>query len=268
MYPGLSQRPRVLFIKMGKKAQVTIFIILGIIIVSSIAVLFFLDRGEIETPNSPKTLGPRGFIQKCVTDIVEESEAEILANGMVPDPTLSIMYNGSNVTYHCYQANNYLPCYIVHPMLEDKIEEKLRQDFVSQVQDECFDILLQDFTNKGYKVEDGQMKHELDILPGEVMVDISKPITISKGDTSESYENFNTKIISPLHGFIQVARQISKSESKVCDFEYTGYSILYPEYRIKAITRDYSKVYIVRNVEVNKEFSMATRSCAVPAGLL
>lgn len=252
---------------MGKKAQVTIFIILAIVIVISISLFFVIRETDILQDMTSGSSTPREFIQTCIEDYVEDSVDAILENGLAPTPGLTTMYNGSEVTYLCYQADNYLSCYNLYPMLEDKIESKITEDISSGVEI-CFEALAENFESKNYDISLSEPSYSVDIQPSQISIKITNPIEVSKGDFSESFENFDTKVISPIYDFTQVARQIVNSESSLCYFEYNGYALLYPQYRISvAIRSDDSKIYSIRDIVTNKEFKFAVRGCAIPSGI-
>lgn len=253
---------------MKTKAQVTLFIILAVVIVGSLVTVFFItSKSSTLEAETPETLGPRGFIQKCVSDVVEDSADKIIESGLITEPIITTMYKGREIPYVCYQQNNYETCYNLYPMLEDKLEAKITEDIKEDIQN-CFNILLENFENKGYDVTGEGTIYSVDILPGEIDVSISKPITISRDDFGESFENFDTKTISPLYEFIRISRTIVNSESNYCYFEYNGYTILYPRYRIHVTTmNDDSKIYSIYDTKTTKEFEIATRSCGLPSGL-
>jgi len=104
----------------SKKGQVTIFIILGVVIVAGIVLLFLFSGGDdVKTPSD---LSPQEAVKKCVRDAVVESIDKMLTNGGEIVPTLSINYSGEEYNYLCYQGDYYLSCYNIHPMLEEEIE--------------------------------------------------------------------------------------------------------------------------------------------------
>jgi len=77
---------------MNKHAQVTIFIIVGVVIVVGIlGSIIFMGQVDVETPAD---LGPQAFIDKCVRDVVEESVDKMLRNGGEILATRAIAYQG------------------------------------------------------------------------------------------------------------------------------------------------------------------------------
>jgi len=79
------------------RGQVTIFILVGIVIVVAIILFFFLQKNfqvstfEVENPQS--------FIRSCVTDTIIETEAVLLSNGGEISPTHAIPYFEETYNY-------------------------------------------------------------------------------------------------------------------------------------------------------------------------
>jgi hypothetical protein len=247
-----------------KRGQVTIFIILGIVIVVGIVIVFILARGvDVESPTS---LGPRDFVDKCVRDVVESSVEKILTNGGEIVPSHSLMYNGEEWNYLCYQADYYLSCYNIHPMLENLVESEIRLDTMDEVQN-CFNMMAIDFEDRGYDVSGGAASYSIDLMPGEVDINLKKKIQITKGGALQSFENFDTSVLSSAYSLVRVAREIVNSEAQYCYFEYNGYMLLYPDYDIRRVDYDGSKMYNVINRRSGEDFKFAVRSCAFAPGI-
>jgi len=247
-----------------KRGQVTIFIIVGIVIVVGIILaIILMGRVDNETPTS---LGPKVFIDKCVEDAVEESVTKMLKNGGEVIPSQAIMYQGDEWNYLCYQADYYQGCYNIHPMLELQIESEIVRDTSLAVQD-CFDTMREDFEDRGYDVSGGSTQYSVDLLPGYVQINLRKPVEVSRDGSSQNFEDFNTKVLSPLYDLVQIAREVVNSESQFCHFEYNGYMLLYPKYDIRRIDYSDSKIYRLIDRASGAEFRFAVRSCAFAPGI-
>jgi uncharacterized membrane protein YqiK len=72
-------------IKMNKKAQVTIFIILAVIIVAIVVILFIFLRPEKQ---EPALLNPRNTVQKCAAENRKNSISKILDTGGILSPQI------------------------------------------------------------------------------------------------------------------------------------------------------------------------------------
>lgn len=249
---------------MKRSGQVTVFIIVGIVIVAGIfAMIYFM--GGIDD-NTPGNLGPKVFVDKCVRDVVEESIEKMLFNGGEVVPSQTIWYQGDEWNYLCYQADFYQGCYNIHPMLEMQIEKEIVADTRAQVQ-ECFDLVRDDFESRGFDVNEGATTYLVDLLPGYVAISLRKKIDISKEGASQSFENFDSRVVSPIYDLVRVARDVVNSESQFCNFEYNGYMLLYPQYDIRRIDYSDSKIYRLIDRRSGAEFKFAVRSCAFAPGI-
>jgi hypothetical protein len=247
-----------------KKGQVTIFIILAIVlIVAIISVLLLVRKGDSE---NTITNDPKSFVQKCVRDAISDDLPLYFKNGGILDPQKNIMYDGENLTYLCYQPDYYFTCYNLYPIIEERIENDLLQNTRSKVQ-ECFNVLRDNLDKSGYDVSGGPTNYSIDLLPGQIKVLLKKKIDLTKGASSMSVEDFSFVYISPLYEMINVAREIVNEESQDCYFEYNGFTLLYPDYKIMRIDYDGSKIYKITDRTSGKELKFAVRSCVFPPGI-
>lgn len=251
---------------MKKRGQITLFIILGVVIVSGIIALFIFTRGADDV-NTPAKLGPKGFIDKCVRDAVEDSVEEILASGGILEPYKVLRYNKTNYTYLCYIGDNFKPCYNLYPNIEEKIEKQVKANTNNAVT-KCFLTLREDFENKGYDVMGNDTNYTIDIGFGEVKINIDKPITITGLNTSQNFRNFDTKIILPLDGMIRTVDKIISSEINFCDFDTARHMLLNPKEKVQSRGVEGSKIYTIIDRDTGVVFKFATRSCTTPPAML
>ena len=248
----------------NKKGQVTIFVIVGIVIVVGIlGSIIFMGRVDVE---SPVDLGPQNFIDKCVRDVVESSVEKMLRNGGEILPSRAIAYQGEEWNYLCYQADFYQGCYNIHPMLEMQIEREIVTDTSRGVQD-CFDTMREDFENRGFDVGGGATEYSINLLPGYVEINLAKKIDVSRDGATQSFKDFGARLLSPIYELVQIARDVVNSESQFCHFEYNGYMLLYPKYDIRRIDYSDSKMYRLIDRASGAEFRFAVRSCAFAPGI-
>ncbi len=249
----------------SRRAQITIFIIVGVLIVSAVLILIYF-MGGIKT-TKPATTNPKDIVGKCVRDVVTTSINKMMRNGGQIIPSLAIKYQGIKYNYLCYQADFYQGCYNIHPMLEKQIEKEIFLDTKQGVQN-CFNSMRQNLENRGYTVDGGKTQYSINLLPGYVKINLHKRIdTKSPTGASQSLSNFNTQVLSSMYDLVTVARDIVNSESQFCNFEYNGYMLLYPQYDIKRIDYSDSKIYRVIDRKTRADFRFAVRSCAFAPGI-
>ncbi|MDP2947249.1 MAG: hypothetical protein Q8N88_03975, partial [Nanoarchaeota archaeon] len=196
----------------------------------------------------------------------EDSANKILANGGIINQGLSVQHRGINYSYLCYQGDYYLPCYNLYPMIFEKIENDIVLDTRREIQN-CFNKLKEDFESRGFMVNGDATNYSIELLPGRIKVNLNKRMQISKGESSQSFNDFGAEILSPVYNLAGIAREIVNGESQFCNFEYNGFMLLYPKYKISRIDYDNSKIYKVTDRLTGREFRFAVRSCAYPPGI-
>ncbi len=249
----------------NRRGQVSIFIVVGIVVVVAIlGTIFFSERkaGVIRHTS----LNPRDVVESCVRNVVKVSIKKMLKNGGEIFPSQAISYNGDEWNYLCFQTDFYQGCYNTHPMLESQIAQQIAQDTSVGVQT-CFNSMKEDFQRRGFEVNGGGTSYSITLLPGYVEVHLRKNIKISGEGGTQSFDDFGIRVQSPLYRLVQIARIIVNSESQFCNFEYNGYMLLYPEYNIRRIDYDGSKMYELTDRKTGDEFKFAVRSCAFAPGI-
>lgn len=248
----------------NKRGQITLFIILGIVIVIMVGVFFlFLGRGTFETVENQR---PESFIDKCMKDALSLPVHTILKNGGDIEPELFKLHQNEKYNYLCYQQNYYLGCINQKPMLVQYIEQEIKKNIDDKI-NQCFEDYESDLKNKGFNVLSEKINWSVELVPGSVDIKVKKKISISKGDSSEIFNNYDVRVLSPLYNLVMVAREVVNQESRFCNFDYNGYMLLYPWVDIKKNDVDGSKLYKLVDRKSGLEFKFAVRSCVLPAGL-
>lgn len=249
----------------NKSGQVTIFVVVGIVIVVGLLIFLFLMNDGVSS-FIPGSAEPVPGLQSCVKDAIEGSITRIYQNGGEIDPQFTVSYLGEEYNYLCHSGDYYSRCYNLHPMLELQIERRLKEDTLDSVQG-CFDSLREDLEGRGFSVTGGSTEYFINLVTGGIEVDLKKDITASKADTTEVYSDFSFEIVSPLYDLVRVTKNIVESESLFCTFEANGYMIFYPEFDIKVARFDNDRFYKVAHRDSGEEFKFAVRSCPSSAGL-
>jgi len=249
---------------MDKRAQVTIFIIIGIvIIVGVLAILYFL--GEYKT-DVTTIEDPTQFIENCVEDAVMDSLKVTMVNGGQITMTQSIKHYGETYNYLCYSGDFFRPCYNMHPMLQYLIESEIKKDTIDEVQT-CFNLMRESFENRDFKVTGEAAIYSIDLLPGVIRINLDKKINLEKGASLQSFEDFDSEFLSPAYGLVQVVNDIVNDEVIDCKFDNYDYMRLNPEYHIEKINFEDNRFYIVTERKTGESFKFAVRNCVLPAGL-
>lgn len=248
-----------------KKGQMTIWVIVAVVIVVMIIIFFVIRQGPklitgIET-------NPKLFIEKCVRDSAYEATEIIIPQGGLINPENFKLYNKKKVAYLCENIGNYHPCINQHPVFISEIEREIKEYAEPKIR-QCFDDLKKEIEKGKKAISLGEMSFDVELAPNRIYLDLKRETVISRGDESTRIDDFSTRIINPLYDIANVAIDIANNEAKYCYFEYVGYMILYPKFRIgKTVMSDSTKIYTIIDIDSGKEMNIAIRSCAVPPGI-
>ena len=138
---------------MGKRGQVTIFIIIAIVIVVA-ALLLFLFWPKIQ-PSFFSSNDPRTFVSDCISNDLTLNVKTIESQGGMLNPDNYYSFQGNKIEYLCYNENNYLPCVMQQPLLKQHIEKEIVKEIESEAK-ECFKILKENYEKyKSYGLSAG-----------------------------------------------------------------------------------------------------------------
>jgi hypothetical protein len=244
-------------INMEKKGQVTIFIIVGIIIVSAIIVFFLYVRPNYFNPEARKL-----NFEGCVKEVVEKSILKLEKNAGYIKPEFTYNYMGENITYLCYTNEYYTTCTIQEPFLVRHFIEQLEIDVRPQV-DSCYDNSISELKKLGFEVSPGKVNYSITIDPNIVRINIQSPTTV--GQTR--FSRFNVQLNSPLYEMLMISTIILQYESQYGDIHSDDIMDFYPDYYLEKDKRgDGTTIYILHNKITKNKFQFASRSLAWPAG--
>ncbi len=163
-----------------KKAQVTAFIIIAILIIAGVATFLTL-RTNLLNPEEervdPTILPVYSFIEGCVKQTTSDAVYYIgQTGGYFESPALS---TENNVAYYLYEGANYIP-------LKERIEKEL-----SLYVDNMLFFCVKDFNEfPDFEVKQEDIKTIAKIEDGQVVFNIAYPITISKNEKNYYFKNF------------------------------------------------------------------------------
>ncbi len=247
-----------------KRGQVAIFILIAIVIVAGILFLFlFLGRVDVDVD---KDVNPTLEIMDCAEDVVEEVTETLLLGGGSVAPFHNITYDSTAYHYLCYQDAFYDTCINRFPGLEIHFENEIVELSKPGIQN-CFDKIKGDFEDRGFEVSGGSTKYGVDIIPSKILINLEKEITISQGETAQSFKKFDTEILSEAEQLISITRKAINDESEYCTFDYLGQMIIFPTIKITKNDFNSSKLYSVASRVSREELLFAVRGCALPPGI-
>jgi hypothetical protein len=250
----------------NKKAQLSMFIILALIIVVLIAIAFIIynNSGLKIKPSED----PKAYIEKCTSDSLEEVENLIVKNNFYLNLSGNfVFFNGTKVPYLCRSSLFYGPCVNQEPMLIENVRKDI-ENYTTKDIEKCLTILIKDLKNKGYLVSEGNLKLNVEFKDNFIIANIDKKIVLKKAEETKIYENFISQVPSPLFELMKTSQKIVDYESTYCEFNDINWMLNYPKTSItNFVTGDKTKVYTLTDKVTNKKINFAVKACVLPAGI-
>ncbi len=219
---------------MNKKAQVTMFIIIGIVIVVLAALLIYLKDIIFFAPSTVEDLSVeceeiQDHIKECVEFVSEQPIKTIGLQGgyLVTAEDTYRLYNGSRVSYLCFNMRDKTQCR--NRMLQESDMEEQLQSTIQQSLKECINVKGFESARTPYNVIPAQdYETTININLDEIEVDVNYPIKLkSKRSALEVDCNPHTvhDLDYPLGRIFNVVLDIVDSEAEYGEFEQLVYML-------------------------------------------
>lgn len=246
------------------RGQVTVFVIIGIVLVVAIFAFFIFSKGGNVSIGQEFSVDT--YFDTCVRAAVREQAANVLDYGGFLETKDFVVYEGLPVAYLCKNVNDYHSCVVQYPRLIYQIERELENGTRAKIEN-CAVDLGKELNRRNFDASVEFESSEVILKPDMIEVKTRMQVEASKGDLIESRDVFVSTLSSPVYNLAFFANEIVAQESKFCYFEYAGFGLLYPRFTVTVYRySDYSKVYTIEDKQTGERMSFAVRGCAVPGG--
>jgi len=256
----------------NKKAQVTIFIIVGVLLITALMLFFLLKKDILPGVGIKPEENPIGFLEICIENKLIEGTKLISSQGGNMNPILYKRFKFDdeddfvNISYLCYNQNHIFPCINQEPMLIQHLKSEVKKYILDNVQ-ECFDNLVLSLDKKKYTVDATYKGFEVKLMPKKIVIEINAEMTLTKTEESLRYENFTIIFGSRFYEMAIVAQEIINQETRFCYFELLGFMLFYPEFHIDVLPiSDATKIYTIKHQDSEDKFRFAIRGCETLPG--
>lgn len=250
---------------MNTKGQVTIFIIIGVLVVAAVLIIFLLVP-RLNTGPATDSANPSAFIESCIMGDLEDTIVTLSLQGGQLAPTSYYVFENNNVGYTCYTNEYYKTCIVQQPLLHSQIEKELAEA-LSDVSDTCFSLLQQQYEDEGYSVSMDLGETQVSLLPKRIVILYNHSLALTKTDT-RSIEEISVVLNNNLYELVGIALSITKWESNFGDAQTTPYMDLYRDLKVeKKKQSEGTTIYMLTDRNNGNTFQFATRSVAWPPGL-
>jgi len=239
----------------NKKAQVTVFIIIAIVIVAVLG-LFFILRGDILNPSPKNDLEQpelvtiiKDKIESCLTDTVNQTLFLMgLQGGFYQLDDNLLVYSSGDI-----ETNQLIAYYLISSQIffpnTTEMEKQLSLG-VESLSPDCLDDIVNEYSDKGvsikYSFDGSSFSSTLD----QTGVNLNSNFLISIRDKNNSYslENFETTYSSDFLKMYSAALEMVEEQKKHLDsFCITCYDPITSKYniQIKTIETEFDGGYVI-----------------------
>ncbi len=205
---------------MKKRGQVTIFIIIGLLIVLSGLLTFYARQTYLEKVVEPQIYKGQSamqrldslnsYVKSCIDYVTPEAIKEFASNRLylLADKENRIYYNGYELPVLCTLTRD-KGC-IQHPIYKEDLELELK-DLITQNLVSCID--LNKFEKQGYELEYDPLKinTRVTIAKEDVSVFIEYPITLKSEEQTLAVSQFSKKVELPLGRMHNLATELTNA---------------------------------------------------------
>jgi len=213
---------------MNKRGQVTIFAIIGIVLIVIIILFLFIRSKVYIGPATQQDLEVelvpiKEHVEECLLDKSEQRLKQLgLQGGYIKTPENTYRsYKDNRISYLCYNIEDRPYCRQRILRLSD-MEQELAGILEEELITQCLNI--QRFRKIGTGLQQGRLKLDVDVGEDSVLIKADFPVTISKGDAGAELKQFSANVEVPLGRLYNVARDILNAEAEAGDFDTTLYS--------------------------------------------
>lgn len=247
--------------KIKKRAQVTIFIIIAIIIVA-LLVIFLYPRIKTSFFVSKS---PQEFIESCMKDDINSALENLTRQGGSINPENAVLYKDNKIEYLCYTNEYYKTCVMQQPFLKQHFEQELASHLKNKAEG-CMNSLTEDYQKRGYQVTSKKPGVSASLIPHNLRIEINTQITLKK-EATESYDKISIVRRSELYDLLIISESILNLEARYGDSSPETYMLYYPDIKIEKLKQgDGSKIYRLENRETKERFFFASRSLSWSPG--
>lgn len=199
---------------MSKNAQVTLFIILGIVVLVSFALVFYLAKvGVLAQLLRLDITEVENYIEESLKFSAEYCLNKIGVQGGYYIPQNYLEKQFSNIEYAYSFQDNFLSS----DNLKTEIENCIQENMLACIND------FKDFKRRGYKIEYGNLEPEIVLAAEDMPVSANFDVNIKIKDNSYDFNTFKANNIivrlKQIHNITATITTLRATQIKSSDFD-------------------------------------------------
>lgn len=198
---------------LNKKSQITMFIIVGFVLLLSIGLLFYyknivnqkIKKLPDEISNERDSINY--YIQQCLIEVAKPLISEISIKGGTLKPNSGIYWNDTqlNVLAHYATEGGYGNGLLLKKSIEEELLNAINQNL-----DSCVNLSI--FEESGYSISQKEHSVNVTINDGSVIINLKYPLEFKFSSKTLSFENFIVTLDSSIGELYKAAIDIVNRE--------------------------------------------------------
>jgi hypothetical protein len=203
---------------------VTIFIVIGIVLVIMLILTVYLVSILTPTEPGPKEVNSKtvkAYIEGCLSQIGANAVDEIGKKGGTFHPEKLSYWQGDLYHFLCYQEPTIAGC--VNPLLtKQDMEKELSQEIKDRI-GSCIDLPI--FERRGFDVEDGEMDVDVTIAEERVILRMDYYLAMSRDNTAFVVEDYEAEVGKPLGKLYSLSMDIVNMKNSGIGFDTVDFMV-------------------------------------------
>ena len=212
-----------------KRGQITAVIVIGILLVFTVAILLYVSRVSYRAQMQPtlelevgtdKLPSVDAYIRSCMKQETKLAAEEIAKNAGILNTDEFYYYNKTKINFACVMENPYAQFACVNKMVSRQTIESELNEILKKKLDQCIDLSI--YTNE-YEVKRGEIDVKTSLVKKEIIVNLDYPITLTSATSQQKFDRFTSNIQSSLGKSYELSQDIINSEITNGNFDINNW---------------------------------------------
>jgi len=211
-----------------KRSQITLFIILGILVLLAITTYIYVQqinknaagkKDLSELYNIGNNLEPvRLYTEACIRQTAEPIIRRIGNHGGTSEPFSYRNYYGTRLNYLCIHDDEHgcMSTLLLRQGMELEISEHVKKEL-----ERCVNLNI--FRKQGYEIEEGQIDVRTRVGLDEITINVDYPLVFTNKDINKEIRGFESKLSFPLGRLYLLATSITNTETSKGFFDHVKF---------------------------------------------
>jgi len=244
-----------------KRGQITAFVIMGLVLAISVALLYYLIaqqqrtivisevEQQFEATIQLDFVEP--YVKECLRDVGKRAIIRLAERGGTLQPIEYIEHNNTKINILCNER--FQPSCVNSMLTRDSIEKELEIELQTKIT-HCLAFSI--FEKKGYEITEGSTELDIKIGDRSISIRLDHPVEFKRQNREVKFNRFQASVDMPFGELYELAIDIINSEIEFGYFDQDEYMLLNPDLKIHKYKPYPNMVYSLKKDNLNFQFAI------------